>query len=83
MKGVLPWLIHWACCAGTRDFCPALAGVLKSASIKYFFLTGHYSSSIVPFAQQVGHAFVLHSLSLYMVLRDLLLRMAAPVIYII
>jgi hypothetical protein len=25
MKGVLPWLVRWACRAGTRDFCSALA----------------------------------------------------------
>jgi hypothetical protein len=23
-KGVLPWLVCWACRASTRDFCPAL-----------------------------------------------------------
>jgi hypothetical protein len=25
MKEVLPWLVRWACRAGTRDFCSALA----------------------------------------------------------
>ncbi len=25
---VLPWLVRWACCAGTRDFCPALAALV-------------------------------------------------------
>jgi hypothetical protein len=30
MKEVLPWLPHWALRAGTRDFCPALAGALVS-----------------------------------------------------
>jgi hypothetical protein len=24
MKGVILWLVCWAPCAGTRDFCPAL-----------------------------------------------------------
>ncbi len=24
-KKVLPWTVRWVCCAGTRDFCPALA----------------------------------------------------------
>ncbi len=28
MKGVLPWLFRWACAAGTRDFCPALAALI-------------------------------------------------------
>jgi hypothetical protein len=28
MKGVLPWLICWACRAGTRDFGPALAALV-------------------------------------------------------
>ncbi len=28
MKGVLPWLVRWACPAGTWDFCPALASLV-------------------------------------------------------
>ncbi len=28
MRGVLPWLVRWAWCAGTRDFCPALAALV-------------------------------------------------------
>ncbi len=28
MKGVLSWLVHWARCASTRDFCPALAALV-------------------------------------------------------
>jgi hypothetical protein len=27
MKGVLPWLLRWAQCAGRRGFCPALAAL--------------------------------------------------------
>ncbi len=41
MKGVLPWLVCWARCAGSRDFYPALAaqaGLVQN----FFFLTGHY-----------------------------------------
>ncbi len=28
MKGALPWLVRWACRAGTRDVCSALASSL-------------------------------------------------------
>jgi hypothetical protein len=28
MKGVFPWLVHWAIRAGTRDFCPSLAALV-------------------------------------------------------
>ncbi len=28
IKGVLPWLVRWACRAGTRDFCSALAALV-------------------------------------------------------
>jgi hypothetical protein len=27
MKGVFSWLVRWACRAGTRDFCSALAAI--------------------------------------------------------
>jgi len=30
MKGVLPWLVGWACHSGTRDFCPALTALIGS-----------------------------------------------------
>jgi hypothetical protein len=36
MKGVLPWLIRWACRASTRDFCPALA-VLTATAIPFLY----------------------------------------------
>jgi hypothetical protein len=44
MKGVLPWLVHWACRGGARDyltFCPALAALVSSVQ-NNFFLTIHY-----------------------------------------
>jgi hypothetical protein len=28
MKGVLPWLVRWACRAGTREFCSALPALV-------------------------------------------------------
>jgi hypothetical protein len=63
MKGVFPWLIRWACCVGTGDFCPALA-VLVSSVQNIFFLTVHFFNSFVSTAQQVGQAVVLGRLTL-------------------
>jgi hypothetical protein len=37
MKGVLPRLVHWACHAGARDFCPALAALVGRAVFKTVF----------------------------------------------
>jgi hypothetical protein len=37
MKGVLPWLVHWARCAATRDFCPALDAQSGPVQNIYFF----------------------------------------------
>jgi hypothetical protein len=36
MRGVLTWLVHWARCAGTRDFCPASVAC-SQPSAKYVF----------------------------------------------
>ncbi len=65
MKGALPWLVRWACRAGTRDFCLAL-GALVGPEQKYFFpsphnIAIHLSLSI---AQQARQAVVLGRLSL-------------------
>ncbi len=49
MKVVLPWLVRWAPCAGTKDFCPALVDVVAPVQ-NMFFLTVHYFSSFVPIA---------------------------------
>ncbi len=68
MKGVLPWLVHWACRGGTRDFltfCPALAALVSPVQ-NNFFLIVRYFNSYVPIAQQVGQAAVLGRLSLGM-----------------
>jgi hypothetical protein len=40
MKGIIPWLVLWACLAGTSDFC--------SAQNKIFFLTVHYFNTFAP-----------------------------------
>ncbi len=66
MKGVLSWLVRWACRAGTRDFCSAWAALVGLPFSKYFSLTAHYFNSFVPTAQQAGQAVVLSRLSLSM-----------------
>ncbi len=48
-KGVLPWLVHLACRAGTIDFCPALAA-LGSPVQNIIFLTTHFFTLLVPSA---------------------------------
>jgi hypothetical protein len=54
LKGVLPWLVHWACLAGTRDFRPGLATLVGL----------HHFNSLATIAQQAGYAAVLGRLSL-------------------
>ncbi len=54
MKGVLPWLVRWACLASTRDFCFALTALV--GPVQY--------DSFVPIAQQAGQAAMLGRLSL-------------------
>ncbi len=63
MKGVRPWLVSWACRAGTRDFCSTLAALVGPVQ-KIFFLAVHFFNSFVPIAQQAGQAAVLGLLSL-------------------
>ncbi len=67
MKGFLPWLARWACVAGTRDLCPALA-VLVGPVPNIFFITIHYFNSFVSIVQQAGQAVVLSRQSLSMCL---------------
>jgi hypothetical protein len=67
MKGVLPWLVRWACRASTRDFCSALAALVGPVQ-KNFSPTVHYFNSFVPVAQQAGQAAMLGRLSLSMCL---------------
>jgi hypothetical protein len=61
MKGVLPWLVHWACRAGTRDFCSVFSSRPRT---KYFFLAVRYFHYFFPIAQQAGQAAMLGRLSL-------------------
>jgi hypothetical protein len=65
MTGVLFWLARWACLAGTRDFCSALAALV--GLVQNIFCTSPYTISVplfVPIDQQAGHAVVLGRLSL-------------------
>jgi hypothetical protein len=62
-KEVLPWLVRWAPCAGTKDFCSALVDVVCPVH-SMFFITVQYFSAFVPIAQQAGRAVVLGHLSL-------------------
>ena len=48
MKGVLPWLIRWACIADTKDFFLVLPLVLQSAQYKIFFHTLSYQGTLHP-----------------------------------
>ncbi len=66
--GVLLWLVRWACRAGTRDFCSALAALF--GLIQNNFPTVHYFNAYVPITQQAGQAAVLDRLSLSMCLWD-------------
>jgi hypothetical protein len=62
-NGDSPWLVCWACHAGTRDFCSALAALVGPIQ-NIFFLPVHYFNSFVPMPQQAGQAAVLGRLSL-------------------
>jgi hypothetical protein len=58
MKGALPWLVSWAICAGTRNFCSALAALVGPVQ-NILFLTILYFSLFLFIAQQAGQAAVL------------------------
>ncbi len=49
MKVILPWLVRWACRAGTRNFCPALAALVGPVQ-HIFFLAIHYFNPFVSIA---------------------------------
>jgi hypothetical protein len=63
MKGVLSWFVRWACLAGARNFCSALAALVSPVQIIFIF-TVHYFNSFVHIAQQAGQAAVPGRLSL-------------------
>ncbi len=49
MKGVLLWQVRWACCAGTRYFCFALAALVGPVQ-NIFFPDYALFNSLVPIA---------------------------------
>jgi hypothetical protein len=65
MKGILPLLVRWALCAGTRDFCPNLTALVGPVQ-NIFFLIVCYFNSFIPIAQQAGQAALPGRLSLNM-----------------
>ena len=67
MKGVFPWLVHWACRVDTIDFCSALA-VLVGLVKNIFSSPSTISIPCAPIAQQAGQAAVLGRLSFSMCL---------------
>jgi hypothetical protein len=71
MKGVLPWLVRGACCAGQKDFCSALAALVGPVQ-NIIFLAVHYFTSFVPIAQQARQAVMPRRLSPICVLGDTL-----------
>ncbi len=50
---VLPWLVCWACRAGTRDFCSAWAALVGPVQ-NIFFLTVHYFNCWSPSPSKLG-----------------------------
>jgi hypothetical protein len=68
MKGDLPWVVRWACCAGTRYFCSALAALIGHLQ-NIFVPIVHYFNSFFPIAQEAGQAAVRSRLSLNMCLK--------------
>ncbi len=64
IKRSLPWLV-WACRAGTRDFCSALAALVGPVPVQNIF-SSPSNFSFVPITQLAGQAAVLGHLSLNM-----------------
>jgi hypothetical protein len=69
LKGVLPWLVTWACRTGTRDFCPALAALVGPVQ-NIFFIPYTISISLSTSPSKLGKAAVLGHLSLSMCLKN-------------
>jgi hypothetical protein len=64
MKLALPHMVRCALCAGTRDFCPALAALVGSVQNIFSHSTLQCINSFVPITQKDGQAVVPRRLSL-------------------
>jgi hypothetical protein len=79
MKGVLSWLVRWACRTGTRDFFLDWL-LIVGPEQTIFFLTVHYLYTFVPFAKQPRQAAVLSRLSLSVYLWHILILLTVMVV---
>jgi len=68
MKRVLPRLVLWACRAGTRDFCSALAALVGPVQNIFSLAVYYFNIPLSLIAQQAGKVAVLGRLSLSMCL---------------
>jgi hypothetical protein len=67
MRGFLPWLVRWTRCACTRDFCTALAALVRPQTSAKYFVPHHNiisGRSFLLIAQQACQAVVPGRLSL-------------------
>jgi hypothetical protein len=48
MKGVLPWLVRWACHGGTRDICIALAALVSPVHCCCLLHNGGFCNNCTP-----------------------------------
>jgi hypothetical protein len=51
MKGVLPWLVRWACRFSIRNFCPALAALVGPVQNMLFLSPHTISLHLSPIAR--------------------------------
>jgi hypothetical protein len=68
MKEVLPWLVRWACRAGPRNFCSALAALVGTVQNTVILTVHYFHSFACRHRPQGGQAAVLGRLSLSMCL---------------
>jgi hypothetical protein len=80
LKGVLPWLVHWACLIGKEIF---VLPLLLPAEYKFFFLTVQYTI-LIPLRphRPAGQAAMLCRLSLSMCLWSLFSCFVFPLSFI-
>jgi hypothetical protein len=54
MKRVLPWLLCWACRAGTRNFFPALAALVSPVQSIFYLAVHNISIHLPPSTSKLG-----------------------------